>query len=191
MRRIIASSLVVFMLACSDNSSGRHEDHNPNTAATPVKDTIKKSIPASVTRTIAGTDLSINYHAPAVRGRTIWGGLVAFDQVWVTGAHSATTLEVSKDVSLQNQLIKAGKYAIFTIPSKDEWTVIINRNWDQHLADEYAESDDVARIKVKPITADQVIERLNYDISPVDGNKAKITISWEKIRVPFELVLSQ
>jgi hypothetical protein len=187
MRQFIAVTFISFMFACSDNGSGKHDEHDA--ASAQVKDTSKKSLPAEVNRTIAGADISIKYHSPAVRGRTIWGGLVAYEQVWVTGAHSATTLEISKDFSIQNRFIPAGKYAIFTIPSKDEWTVIINQNWDQHLADEYSEADDVARIKVKPVTAAEITERLKYDIEPLGNNKAKITISWEKIKVPFEIEL--
>ena len=173
-----------FMLACSDNETGRHDSHQQETAA---RDTSRKSLPAETSATIGGAQLSIKYYSPGVRGRVIWGGLVAYDQVWVTGAHHATTLEVSKDFTIRDRFIPAGKYAIFTIPSKDEWTVIINTNWDQHLADEYSEADDVVRIKVKPLTTQQVTERLKYDIGSMGNNKARITISWEKIQVPFEI----
>ena len=75
----------------------------------------------------------IQYYAPAVRGRMIWGGLDPFDEVWVTGAHSATNWEFIKDIVINGQTIAAGKYAIFTIPDKDKWTIIINENWNQHL----------------------------------------------------------
>lgn len=187
MKLLIAIILVSFMFACSDNGSGRHDSRHQKTTSASVKDTSRKSIPAEVNESIAGADITIKYHSPAVRGRTIWGGLVAWDQVWVTGAHSATTLEVTKDFSIQNRFIPAGKYAIFSIPSKEEWTVIINQNWDQHLADEYSEADDIIRLKAKPSTTEQVTERLNYDVEPIGSNKAKITISWEKIQVPFEI----
>lgn len=182
MKQSIGTIFICFLFACSDIEPGKQEA-SQNAATAP--DTSRKSIPASTAATINGTDISIKYHSPAVRGRVIWGGLVAYDQVWVTGAHSATTLEVSKEFFVQNKMLPAGKYAIFTIPSRDEWTVIINKNWDQHLADEYSEADDAVRIKVKPSTLNQTAERLKYTIAQAGNNKAEISISWEKIRLSF------
>lgn len=134
---------------------------------------------------MGNTTIKINYHAPAVRGRTIWGGLVAYDAVWVTGAHKATTIEVGKDFKIGNKIIPAGKYALFTIPGKEEWTVIINKNWNQHLADDYAETEDVVRIKVKQQMTGNVTERLKYEIDKTAESTANITISWEKVKVAF------
>ena len=125
----------VFIFACSDNKN----EHNHDSKTTVAKDSSKKSIPSEVKKWVGNTDIRINYHAPAVRGRVIWGGLVPYDQVWVTGAHSATTLEVGKPFHIGDKILPAGKYALFTIPGKDQWTVIINKNWNQHLADDYSE----------------------------------------------------
>ena len=100
---------------------------------------------------INGDSVKIVYHSPGVRKRIIWGGLVPFDEVWVTGAHDATTLEIDKTFISRGKEIPAGKYAIFTIPGKNEWTVIINKQWKQHLASEYDEKDDIVRLKVKPV----------------------------------------
>jgi hypothetical protein len=180
----ISTSLI---LACSDNSSVNQamETKKDSTPAKATSDTSKKSIPSETKKLIGNTDIKINYHSPAVRGRVIWGGLVPYDAVWVTGAHKATTLEVGKDFKIGNKKIPAGKYALFTIPGKDEWTLIINKNWNQHLADDYSESEDVVRLKVKPKTTDEIIERLNYEIDQQGERIADIIIRWEKLRVSF------
>jgi hypothetical protein len=107
--------------------------------------------------------------------------------VWVTGAHKATSLEVEKDFKVGDKTVPAGKYAIFSIPGKDQWTIIINKNWNQHLADDYSEADDVARVTVKPQTTEETTERLVYAIEPTGEKTANIIVSWEKIRVPFEV----
>ena len=60
-------------------------------------DTIKTSIPKEEHAQIGGSDITIKYHAPGVRGGTIWGGLVPYGEVWVTGAHSATTFEIDRN----------------------------------------------------------------------------------------------
>jgi hypothetical protein len=118
-----------------------------------------------------------------VRGRNIWGGLVAYNQVWVTGAHSATSLTTDKDITIGGKPLPAGKYALFTIPGKDGWTIIINKNWEQHLADDYAEKEDVLRISVRPEATAQPQERLRYQIMSEANGKGVINISWDKLKV--------
>ena len=133
--------------------------------------------------------MMIKYHAPAVRGRMIWGGLVPYGEVWVTGAHSATSWEFDKDIVINDKTIPAGKYAIFTIPNKEKWTVIINKKWEQHLADKYDAKDDVVRMEVAPqvVTANQ--ERLSYAITSESNKSGQLSIGWEKIKVtvPFQI----
>jgi hypothetical protein len=181
-------SILIFslmLIACADPGTGSKNENKTEPA--PQADTAKKSIPSEVSKEIGNARITIKYHAPAVRGRIIWGGLVAYDNVWVTGAHRATSLEVSKDFMVGDARIAAGKYAFFTIPSKEEWTVIINRNWDQHLADEYSEQDDVARIKVRPVMMNETVERLRYNIDQAGERLANVTMSWEKLQLPFAI----
>ena len=75
------------------------------------------------------------------------------------------------------------------LPGKEEWTVIINSNWDQHLADEYSDKEDLVRIRVKPQPAQEIAERLKYEIDQTGERTANIIISWEKLRVPFPIEL--
>ncbi|HEX6181170.1 MAG TPA: DUF2911 domain-containing protein [Chitinophagaceae bacterium] len=200
MHKIISFFILTTFLACN-NQQGNH-DHASGTSKdstfdksivitatdTTVTDTVKRSLPAIATANINGKKLLIQYHSPAVRGRIIWGGLVAFDQVWVTGAHSATRFESPTEFIVGDKKLAAGKYAFFTIPGKDEWIVILNKNWDQHLADEYKQSDDAVRITVRPTTASHQ-ERLMYSIDQTGEYKCAIEMRWEKIkiRVPVEL----
>jgi len=119
-----------------------HEHPSPSPVVAEA-DTVKKSLPKETHAMIGDAHITINYTAPVVKGRVIWGGLVPFNDVWVTGAHRATSFEIDKAFSINNQTIPAGKYAIFTIPGEETWTFILNRNWDQHLADDYSASDDI------------------------------------------------
>ena len=134
-----------------------------------------------------GSDsIRITYHSPAVRKRIIWGGLVPYGEVWVTGAHNATTLETSRTLLIGGKVLAPGKYALFTIPGPDQWVVIINKNWNQHLAWDYDAKDDLIRFAVKPRQVEH-LERLQYFIATrgiVDG---KIMMRWERVEVvlPF------
>ncbi|OJJ19208.1 hypothetical protein BKI52_20565 [marine bacterium AO1-C] len=129
--------------------------------------------------------IHIDYGAPSVRGRVIWGGLVAYDKVWASGAHSATSITFAKDVVIDGKQIKAGKYAFFTIPGKQEWTLIINKNHQQHLADDYNAQEDIVRIKVKPTKLESPQEQLKYEVVPCTKGEASVSLIWEKIKVTF------
>ncbi|RNI24072.1 DUF2911 domain-containing protein [Rufibacter latericius] len=155
----------------------------------PEPDTLKGSLKAVATGRIGAVNLQVNYHSPAVRKRVVWGGLVAYGQVWVTGAHSATTLETDGPIRLGGTEIPAGKYALFTIPGEKEWTVILNRNWEQHLADEYAPKDDVVRLSVTPEETASHQERLRYEITSEGDDKGTVAMHWGRLRLPVPLEL--
>lgn len=180
----------VVLAACQANKEGSDHAHTSeqSTPETP-RDTVKKSIPKEEHAQIGDTHFMIKYHAPAVRGRTIWGGLVPFGEVWVTGAHSATSLEINTDVTINDVLVPAGKYAFFTIPGQDKWTIIINKNWDQHLADEYDAKEDVVRVEVTPEALPSIQERLKYSIKDNGNSVALIDVSWEKVKVSLPVKL--
>src|SRR5215831_4417267 len=125
---------ILFMMVVTLVTVSVSAQHDHQKTATPA-DTTKKSIPKEVHTEIDDAHIMIFYTAPAVRGRVIWGGLVPFDEVWVTGAHKATTLEFTSSIEINKTVIPPGKYAIFTIPRKEKWTFILNKKWDQHLAD--------------------------------------------------------
>jgi hypothetical protein len=182
--------LILFTISCQGRKGASEHNHD-STASTPMAqaDTIKKSIPREAHAQIGNGHVMIKYHAPAVRGRTIWGGLVPYGEVWVTGAHSATTFETDRNIVVANKEIPAGKYALFTIPRQDKWTVIINSHWDQHLADEYNEKQDVMRLEISPEQNEIVQERLTYTIIADGDTKGMVSISWEKIKLsmPFQV----
>jgi hypothetical protein len=187
---IIPGLLIIGACQNKKEETNQHQHQHDSTSAPIVQtDTIKKSIPKEEHAQVGPAHVMIKYHAPAVRGRTIWGGLVTYGDVWVTGAHSATSFETDKTLIVGAKEIAAGKYALFTIPGKDKWIIIINKNWDQHLTDEYDQKDDLVRIEVTPEELPNVQERLRYTIAKVDDSKGSVDFSWEKIKVsmPFAI----
>lgn len=177
------------LFACANNANNNADKPVPTSKKdTPLVSTeAPKSIPSETSKPVGNTTITIRYTAPAVRGRAIWGALVPYDKIWVTGAHNATSFEVGKNFRIGGKTVPAGKYALFTIPGKEAWTVILNKNWNQHQADHYKESEDVVRLKVKPQTASETVERLKYEINPTSERTAGVTISWEKLRIPFSI----
>lgn len=182
--------LFTLLLLCTISFASGQDKKHEHTGTVTKADTLKKSIAQEEHAQIGATHITILYSAPAVRGRIIWGGLVAYDQVWVTGAHKATSFEIDKKFKIGKQEIPAGKYAIFTIPGKDKWTVIINKNWNQHLADDYDAKEDVIRWEATPRTLATLQERLNCSIVELSDTEASLVISWEKIKVSIPLTLN-
>ncbi|WP_234364071.1 DUF2911 domain-containing protein [Lunatibacter salilacus] len=151
-------------------------------------DTVTGSARLEVEGQVGNTLVTINHGSPGVRGRVIWNGLVSYDQVWVSGSHWATAVTFSHDVTVNGVDIPAGIYALFTIPGREEWTWIINTNYDQHLAEEYTESEDLVRLNVKPIALENTVQRLNYEVMETGNRSGIIALSWDKIRIelPFQ-----
>lgn len=191
----ISVLLIVFLIvSCKQETKDIKEvvveEKASETSAQPDK---KKPLsPHTSTMVMIGdAHIHIDYSSPGVRNRIIFGGLLAYDQVWQAGAHMATWIETNKDLVIDGKMLPAGKYGFFTIPSKDEWTVIFNSNWDQHGKDEYDEKDDVLRFKVKPIISDEVTEHLAYQVNKINENEGTMSLSWEKVSVKFNFKVNQ
>ena len=185
--------LIVFLIvSCKQETKDVKEvvveEKASETSAQPDK---KKPLsPHTSTMTMIGdAHIHIDYSSPGVRNRIVFGGLLAYDQVWQAGAHMATWIETNKDLVIDGKMLPAGKYGFFTIPSKDEWTIIFNSNWDQHGKDEYDEKDDVLQFKVTPKISEEVQEHLEYKIIKTSDASGTMSLSWEKVVVefPFEV----
>ncbi|MBC7915833.1 MAG: DUF2911 domain-containing protein [Pyrinomonadaceae bacterium] len=149
----------------------------------PPKERKRMSPKASVTETMKnGTVISINYSQPYLKNRTIGKDIAPFEKVWRTGADEATTFEVSKDVKLENMLLPAGKYSLYTIPGEKEWTIIFNKSWNQ-WGTVYKQDLDQLRVKVKPENSNTSTEMLTYLISKAGD----VSINWGKVKVEFDI----
>jgi hypothetical protein len=135
---------------------------------------------------VGNNHVHIDYGSPSVRERVIWNGLVAYGKVWATGAHKATWIEFSQNVKINNKTIEKGRYGFFTIPDKEEWTVILNKDWDMHMADKYAPENDVIRLSIKPIKTDTLMEALTYEVKILSNEKGLVRMSWEYLMVTFD-----
>ncbi len=191
--KVINAILLIGLLSACTSPNNKEEkseetDHTAHAAAQSSDDSKPKSPKKMAMTNIGDNHVHIEYNSPSKRGRVIFGGLVAFGEVWSTGAHNATSINFPNPVMIGGVNIEKGKYALFTIPGKDEWIIIINRNWDQHLADDYDQAEDVVRIKVQPVSLDEPIESLTYEVKEIDETKGTITISWDNVAVSFEVV---
>jgi hypothetical protein len=166
---------------------------------------------ASVMQSIGVTDITIAYSRPATKGRPIFAPapasmeerakgeatldnqnerkpgepIVPFNHIWRAGANDATTFQITDDVLINGQPLKAGIYSLHAVPGKDEWTIIFNSDAGQWGSFTYDPKKDTLRVKAKPQPVSENQEWLIYTFDPVNENSATVNIRWEKVRVPF------
>jgi tetratricopeptide (TPR) repeat protein len=139
-----------------------------------------------VTQRIGITDITINYHRPLVKGRTIWGKVVPYGEVWRAGANENTTIKFTDAVSIEGKPLEKGVYGLHMIPGENEWTVIFSKDHTAWGSFTYKEADDALRVTVKPQTS-EMHEALTYDFDDVKKDSAVATLRWEKLAVPFKI----
>jgi hypothetical protein len=132
--------------------------------------------------------MSVDYSSPAVKGRKIWGELVPFDRPWRAGANAATKLTVSHDFVFGGKAVAAGSYALYAVPGKASWTVVLNSSLSAWGNDGFDKAKDVARVSVKPV-ATAPRERLTYIFSNASDDGVRLDLEWEKLRVSIPIAV--
>jgi hypothetical protein len=142
----------------------------------------KPSPAASATCDLGGgKTIKTDYSSPRMKGRKIYGGLVPFGEVWRTGANDATTFVTSADVVVGGKTVPAGSYTIFTVPTADKWTLIINKKTGEWGIPYKYESDELARVDMKVSKLPSPVENftISYDKT---GGGCRMNIDWETTR---------
>lgn len=141
---------------------------------------------AKIYQQVGVTDMTISYHRPLVKGRTVFGKLIPFGRVWRTGADENTIIKFSTDVTIDGKTVKAGAYGLHTIPNKDSWTVILNKEtkaWGSYF---YKKEMDVLRFNVTPKTSTHQ-EAMSFNFSQVSANKATVSLNWATTSISFDV----
>lgn len=136
-----------------------------------------------------GEYVEVNYGQPSKRGRVIFGEgkLVPYGEVWRTGANEATEITFETDAEFGGQLVKEGTYTLFTIPTKDDWTVILNAQLGQWGAYEYDKykSKDILKTTVPSYSLDKTVEQLTFSVTDTS-----VIIKWDKtgVTIPVKII---
>jgi hypothetical protein len=133
--------------------------------------------------------IKITYSQPQKRGREIFGKLVPYGEVWRTGANEATEVTLTKDMQLNNQVLKAGTYSLFTIPGPDKWTIIINADVGLWGAYNYVQKLDVMRFDV-PVSVSNTITEAFTMTFDARNNVADLLLMWDTVSltIPFKFI---
>lgn len=145
------------------------------------------SPPAKATGKIGDANITVDYSAPSVKGRKIFGGLEPYGKTWRAGANKATIVETDKAITVEGKTLPAGKYSLFLTPGENEWTVILNSETGQWGIKRGGEANrdpakDVVTAVVKPVKTSSTTEQLAYKV-----NNNGITMQWENVEVPIAI----
>ena len=147
-------------------------------------DDVLKSQSGSVFQRVANTDIEVVYDRPVARGRELFGGIVAYDEVWNPGANDATAVSFSRDVTVNGEALAAGKYSIWAIPRAGDWTVIFSRAADVYHTPYPGENQDALRLTITPQRGDHM-ETLAFYFPMVEGKETELRLHWGETVVPM------
>ena len=141
---------------------------------------------AKIMQTVGLTDITIEFSRPSKKGRELFVDVENWGKMWRTGANASTKIEFSDDVKIEGKAVKKGKYAIYSIPGKETWTVMLYS--DLTLGGNvggYDASKEVLRFDAKTIVSPEEMESFNFIIDNLKDNSADIAFMWGKYYVPF------
>lgn len=141
----------------------------------------------SITQTVGLSQITVAYSRPGVKDRTIFGELVPYDKMWRTGANKATRISFTSDVKINGSDVAAGDYSVFTIPGKDEWTIILNKETELWGTGGYDKAEDALRFTVKPQATKEKFETLTIEFANIKSDQTTLWLAWENTEVYFNI----
>jgi tetratricopeptide (TPR) repeat protein len=146
---------------------------------------------ATISQDVGLTNIKVEYSRPGAKDRVIFGDLVPYGEMWRTGANASTKIEFADDVKVAGADLPKGTYALYTIPSEKEWTVIFYKNtnfWGTPGKD-FSETDVAARVKVKSTQLSDFVESFTININNLRNASADLELLWEKTKVIVPITL--
>jgi hypothetical protein len=145
----------------------------------------RRSQQAGVVQVLGTTRIEVRYSRPSARGRELFGALVPWGRVWMPGADTATNVTFSRPVRVNGELLAAGTYSLWTIPTESRWTVIFSSAhpvW--HLP--YPSGRDVLRVESVPREGTHM-ELLTFYFPAADGLTGDLVMHWGTTVVPITI----
>ena len=145
---------------------------------------------ASVKQTIGLSEVSVDYSRPSANERKVFGNLVPMDVVWRTGANGSTDITFGNEASFNGIKVPAGKYALYTIPSANEWEIVLYKDTEQWGAPKELKAEEiVAKTKVKAEKNPLFVETFSIGFNDLKTDRANLILSWENTMVKVPIVM--
>lgn len=131
--------------------------------------------------------ITITYSRPNVKDRKTFGGIIPWGEVWRTGANAATTITFTEKVLIEGNSVPAGTYSLFSIPEKNEWTIILNKVVKQWGAYSYKQSEDFVRFKIKPLRVSEKRETFTMAFANSTTKATDLYLVWDHTAAAIHL----
>ncbi|HEX4641551.1 MAG TPA: DUF2911 domain-containing protein [Chthoniobacterales bacterium] len=143
---------------------------------------------ATLKQRVGLTDIEVDYSRPNKNGRLIFGGLVPFDKPWRTGANQPTKIKTSAAVKFADKEVPAGEYVLYSIPGKDQWTLVLSKNLKAQTPADHKPEDEVARVTAKSeLALAAPAETFTIGFEDLRTDSAIFFLEWDKTRVPVKI----
>lgn len=169
--RLISLAVMIAIITAGTIAQGQQPASPPGTASVTFGD---------------GKTVTIDYSRPSMRGRQIFGGLVAYGEPWRTGANSATSLKTNVDLTIGGAAVPAGSYTLFTIPNENSWKLIINKQTGQ-WGTAYDPKQDLARVDMKVTQLPAAMEVFTIAVDRTGADSATLKLQWETTLASVDL----
>jgi hypothetical protein len=138
------------------------------------------SPPAKAEVTLPKATITVDYGAPSMRGRKIFGALVPYDVVWRTGANPATSLKTTGDLKIGDLTVPAGSYTLYTLPTANGWKLIVNKQTGQ-WGTVYNQPQDLGRTAMTVGSTASPLETMVIDFEKTAGNATELHVKWADV----------
>ena len=144
-----------------------------------------QSPPARATATISGKSVSVQYSAPSVRGRKIFGegGLLSRDPtypIWRAGANASTTLKTESSLDVAGLNLPAGTYSLYVnVKDPDQWELVVSKQTGQWGLTYPGPASDLGRVKMTMSKPPALVEQLKYTLTDKGGGAGELRLEWE------------
>lgn len=145
---------------------------------------------AKMTQTVGLVDITVEYSRPSAKDRTIFAadGLVPFNEIWRTGANSATKLTCNQDIMVGGQKLEKGSYAILSKPGKMNWDFYLYP-YDKGSWSSYKEQTPIATVSAKPMVMTNATETFTISFDNLKDASSKLSFNWENTSVGFDITV--
>lgn len=151
---------------------------------------VRASERAEVKQTVDGTTITVNYARPRLRGRTdVFGSQVPWGEIWTPGANDATTLAVSKDVTIDGHTVAKGKYSVWIVMAPGDWIIVLDQDTTLFHMNGPKERPGQVRFKVRKETA-PVTEVLTWSFPDVRASRTRLVMQWATTAVPLDIAVT-
>lgn len=152
----------------------------------------KASPAATVIQEVGFTKIEVDYSRPATRGRKIFGDLVPYGRIWRVGANESTKISVDSEVTVLENKLPVGTYALYAFPEEDEWEIVFHKNIE-HWGDgrkNYNPEEDAFRVTIKPQKEQAYQENFLIAFDSISHNTANLTLHWERTIISIPITVN-